>query len=160
MVVFALLLLLATPQVLPQELFTSHCASCHGEDARGTAQGPGLAMNSRVAEQSEAQLRAYIQHGNPGAGMPSFSDLSPDDLTALAKYLRRLNKDTFAGPVAATAPVNKITWGAPQPGDWLTYNGNVSANRYSPLKQIGTANISSLRLKWVFPLSYFGLETT
>ena len=54
----------------------------------------------------------------------------------------------------------KITWGAPQPGDWLTYNGNDSANRYSPLKQIDTANVSSLKLKWVFPISYFGLETT
>ena len=54
----------------------------------------------------------------------------------------------------------KITWGAPQPGDWLTYDGNYSANRYSPLKQITTANVSSLKLKWVFPISYFGLEVT
>src|ERR1035437_7530569 len=54
----------------------------------------------------------------------------------------------------------KITWGAPQPGDWLTYNGNKSANRYSPLKQITTANVSALKLKWVFPIPYFGLEVT
>jgi glucose dehydrogenase len=160
MVVLTLLLLLSAQQLLPQELFTTRCAPCHGEDARGTAQGPGLAMNPRVAEQTEEQLRAYIQHGNPGAGMPSFSDLPSDDLTVVAKYLRRLNKDTFAGPVSAKEPLRKITWGDPQPGDWLTYNGNVSGNRYSPLKQISTANVSSLKLKWVFPMSYFGLETT
>jgi PQQ-dependent dehydrogenase (methanol/ethanol family) len=33
-------------------------------------------------------------------------------------------------------------------------------NRYSPLKQISTANVSSLKLKWVFPIQHFGLETT
>jgi len=160
MIVFALLFLQSAQQLLPQQFFASRCAACHGEDARGTAQGPGLAMNPRVAEQSEEQLRAYLVRGNPGAGMPSFSDLAADDLTSLAKFLRRINKDTFVGPVAAKEPIRETTWGAPQPGDWRTYNGNVSANRYSPLKQISTANVSSLKLKWVFPLSYFGLEST
>ena len=47
MIAFALLLFLSS-----QQLFNDHCASCHGEDARGTAKGPGLAMNPRVAEQS------------------------------------------------------------------------------------------------------------
>ena len=92
--------------------------------------------------------------------MPSFADLPAADLASLAKYLRRINADTIVGPVTAPEPTRKITWGAPQPGDWLTYNGNDSANRYSPLKQISTANVSSLKLKWVFPIAYFGLETT
>src|ERR1051326_5673245 len=51
--------------------FTTQCAPCHGTDGLGTAQGPALAMNRRVAEQSAEQLAAYIQRGNPGAGMPS-----------------------------------------------------------------------------------------
>jgi PQQ-dependent dehydrogenase (methanol/ethanol family) len=160
MIVIALLLLLSAQQLLPQQLFTDHCAACHGEDARGTAKGPGLAMNPRVAEQSVEQLHAYLEHGNTGAGMPSFTDLSADDLASLAKYLRRINTDTIVGPVTAMEPTRKITWGAPQPGDWLTYNGNDSANRYSPLKQISATNVSSLKLKWVFPISYFGLEVT
>ncbi len=159
MILFALLLLLTAQQLFSQQLFTNRCAACHGEDARGTAKGPGLAMNPRVAEQSAEQLRAYLEHGNPGAGMPSFADLAGDDLVTLARYLRRINVETIVRPVAATEP-RKITWGAPQPGDWLTYNGNDSANRYSPLKQISTANVASLKLKWVFPISYFGLETT
>jgi PQQ-dependent dehydrogenase (methanol/ethanol family) len=165
MIVLALLLLLSAEQLfpqqlLPQKLFANHCAACHGEDARGTAQGPGLAMNPRVAEQSAEQLRAYLERGNIGAGMPSFADLPAGDLASLAKYLGRINVDTIAGPVTAMEPAREIAWGAPQPGDWLTYNGNDSANRYSPLKQITTANVSSLKLKWVFPISYFGLEVT
>ncbi|MFZ0593835.1 MAG: PQQ-binding-like beta-propeller repeat protein [Bryobacteraceae bacterium] len=155
MIAFALLLFLS-----PQQLFNEHCASCHGEDARGTAKGPGLAMNPRVAQQSADQLRVFLERGNIAAGMPSFSDLGAKDLMALAKYLRVLNMGTIAGPTTAAGPIRKISWGSPQPGDWLTYNGNDSANRYSPLKQITTANVSSLELKWLFPIQYFGLETT
>jgi PQQ-dependent dehydrogenase (methanol/ethanol family) len=160
MIVLALLFFLPPQQLLPQQLFTGHCAACHGGDARGTAKGPGLAANPRVAEQSAEQLSAYLERGNAGAGMPSFADLPAGDLASLAKYLRRINVDTIAGPVTAMEPARKIAWGAPQPGDWLTYNGNDSANRYSPLKQISAANVSSLKLKWVFPISYFGLEVT
>ncbi|HEY2014884.1 MAG TPA: PQQ-binding-like beta-propeller repeat protein [Bryobacteraceae bacterium] len=143
----------------PQQLFTERCAACHGEDAHGTAKAPGLALNPRVAAQSVEQLRAYLERGNAGAGMPSFADLKPGELASLAKYLRTLNVETIV-PAADTEPTRKISWGAPQPGDWRTYNGNDSANRYSPLKQIGTANVASLKLRWVFPMPSFGLETT
>ena len=112
---------------------------------------PGLALNPRVAEQSADQLRAYLEHGNPGAGMPSFADLPAADLVTLAKYLRRINADTVFGPVTATEPTRKITWGAPQPGDWLTYNGNDSANRYSPLKQIDAANVVLAQIEMGLP---------
>ena len=141
-------------------LFQNNCAGCHGEDARGTAKAPGLAMNQRVAGQSPEQLSAFLEQGNIAGGMPSFADLSAADRAALAKYLRRLNLGIIVRPPIPTQPTRKITWGPPKPGDWLTYNGNDSANRYSPLKEINTANVSSLKLKWVFPIQYFGLETT
>ena len=160
MIVLALLLLLSAQPLLAQQPFASRCAACHGDDARGTAKGPGLAMNPRVAEQSVEQLSGYLERGNPGAGMPSFSDVSADELASLVRYLRRINADTILVPMAAPGPASKIAWGPPQPGDWLTYNGNDSGNRYSPLDQIRTSNVSSLKLKWVFPISYFGLETT
>ena len=160
MIVSALFLLLAARPLLAQQPFTSHCAGCHGEDARGTAQGPGLALNPRVAEQTAEQLRAYLERGNPGAGMPSFADLPAAELVSLATYLRRINVETIVAPVTSMESSRKVTWGAPQPGDWLTYNGNDSSNRYSPLTQIRTTNVSSLKLKWVFPISYFGLEVT
>ncbi len=159
MLFLALLFILCLP-LFPQQPFVTRCAPCHGADARGTAQAPGLALNPRVAEQSVDQLRAYLEHGNPGAGMPSFSDLPAADLTALVTYLRRINVNTILQSMAPPALARKLTWGPPQPGDWLTYNGNLSANRYSPLDQIRVSNVSSLKLQWVFPLPYFGLETT
>jgi PQQ-dependent dehydrogenase (methanol/ethanol family) len=159
----ALLLLpqhVLSQQSASQTLFQKNCAGCHGEDARGTAKAPGLAMNQRVAGQTPEELTAFLAQGNIADGMPSFADLSVADRAALAKYLRRLNLGIIVRPPVPTQPTRKITWGPPKAGDWLTYNGNVSANRYSPLKEINTANVSSLKLKWIFPIQYFGLETT
>lgn len=158
--VYTLVFGLAGIPLSGQQPFATHCAACHGEDGRGTAKGPGLAMNPRVAVQSVAQLRSYLERGNVSAGMPSFSDLPPADLQALARYLLRLNVETIIPPPPAADAARKTTWGPPQPGDWRSYNGDDSANRYSPLKQITTANVQSLKLKWVFPIQYFGLEVT
>ncbi len=158
MLLFLFLLLLQSPS--PQQLFVDNCASCHGTDARGTAQGPGLTMNPRVAGQSQQQLRSFLEQGNVAAGMPAFGDLPPAHLKAIAGFLREMNADTILPTITASDPARNLTWGPPQSGDWLTYNGNESGNRYSPLKEINTANVSSLKLKWIFPISYFGLEVT
>jgi PQQ-dependent dehydrogenase (methanol/ethanol family) len=157
-VLFFLPQLLVSQNAPTDQLFRRNCAACHGDDARGSAQGPGVANNPRVAEQSEIVLRAFLERGNPAAGMPSFSELPAEQLTAIAKYVLRLNNDTILVPPATG--VRKITWGDPQPGDWLTYNGNDSGNRYSPINEINTSNVASLKLKWVFPIQHFGLEVT
>ena len=142
----------------PRELFDQQCLGCHGEQGRGTAKGPALGMNPRVAEQSAEQLAAYLERGNAAAGMPPFVDLTAADRLGLARYVLHLNVETITRP--APEPLRTVNWGPPQPGDWLTYNGDDSANRYSPLGQITRANVGSLKLKWVFPIQYFGIETT
>jgi PQQ-dependent dehydrogenase (methanol/ethanol family) len=149
-----------SPQVQAPPVFALQCAGCHGEDALGTAKGPALALNQRVAEQSADALAAFLQRGNPAGGMPSFADLAANDRATLAGYLLRINVETITKPAPLAATTRPTTWGAPQPGDWRTYNGSDSGNRYSPLEQITTANVATLELKWVFPIQYFGLETT
>jgi PQQ-dependent dehydrogenase (methanol/ethanol family) len=64
----------------------------------------------------------------------------------------------------------------PKAGEWPTFNGNVSGNRYSPLTQINKSNVRTLSVKWTFSIplwslfhpdtpyyrqnmQYFGLET-
>lgn len=141
--------------------YKQRCAPCHGEDARGSAKGPGLANNPRVASQTADQLRAYLEKGNPGAGMPAFADAPEKELSALARYLRGLNSETILNPTAtAPRPARAGTPPPPTPGDWITYNGHPSGNRYSLHNQINTANVAQLQLKWVFPINNFGLETT
>ena len=65
----------------------------------------------------------------------------------------------------------------PRPGDWPSYNGKLSGNRYSDLAEINTRNVQQLGIKWVFTvplwkqflpdtayfnenMKYFGLEVT
>ncbi|HTS25407.1 MAG TPA: PQQ-binding-like beta-propeller repeat protein [Bryobacteraceae bacterium] len=153
-----LLLLLLAPAAGAadgQKLFRERCAECHGADARGTGKGPGLAGSPRLSGKPADQIRAFVEAGNPDAGMPSFH-LPAEELDALSAYVRSLN----AGATIAGASGKRVTWSTPEPGDWLTYNGNPNANRYSELKQIHRANVGSLRLQWIFPMAYYGLETT
>jgi alcohol dehydrogenase (cytochrome c) len=163
MILVALLLILisapASAQSDQYQRFVARCAECHGTDARGTAKGPGLAMNPRVAVQTVDDLADYLRRGNPAAGMPSFGDLDADERLVLARYLRRINVETIIPPPAAV-PDRPITFGPPQPGDWRTYNGDDSGNRYSRHALINTSTIDALRLQWVFPMSYAGLEVT
>lgn len=325
---FALLaLLIASPlaaqssEIDIQQTYAKLCAGCHGADARGSQQGPGLAGNLRLRRRNAQSLRNVITRGIPAAGMPGFelpapvldglvalvvslnasaadskvpgdpdaggalffgkaqcgschmvsgrgSALGPDlsaiarDLTvdqlreallspsarivpgyelvtlalkrggtvrgfarsrtafgiaiqdlqgglhthateSIAKVTSETNsfmpvakvndeelRDLIAflsrqtgvrpGPVSGVTPsANGISFERilkPSPGDWLTYNGNLNANRYSPLTQINRSNVSQLALQWTYSvplwtqflpdspyyhenMRYFGLET-
>lgn len=48
----------------------------------------------------------------------------------------------------------------PHQGDWPTYNGVLSGNRYSSLDQINNHNVGSLQLQWVYSLNSPELEMT
>ena len=48
----------------------------------------------------------------------------------------------------------------PRRGEWPTYNGEVSGNRYSTLDQIKVANVAQLAPQWSYTIPYFGLEAT
>ena len=157
------LLLLTAASVLSAQApapFLENCSACHGADGRGSAQGPGLYQNPRISEQTQDQLRDYLRHGNLDTGMPAFASLSADDLTAILRFLRRLNVETILMPPVPDPAASPIKIAQPQPGEWRTYNGDYSGNRYSRLNQISTANAANLRLQWVFPMTYFGIETT
>jgi PQQ-dependent dehydrogenase (methanol/ethanol family) len=305
-----------------QETYAKLCSGCHGADAHGSQQGPGLAGNAGVRRRSEQSLRSVITKGIPAAGMPPFP-MPEAELDALVKLVKSLNspaadskvpgdqaagKEFFFGQgqcaschmvygagepvgpdlsnvareltvdqirqalvqpggqttagyalvnvrlrdgrtlrgfvrsrtrfdmqlqdlqgefhavaldqvaslqeekqslmpavkatpgelqnliaylsslsgvhagaptVSRNAPAGGIDFARimkPKPGDWITYNGNVSGNRYSPLTQIHAGNVNKLTLRWTFSIPlwsqflpdtpyyhenmrYFGLET-
>ena len=72
------------------EIYARLCAGCHGVDAHGTQQGPGLAGNLRVRRRSMRSLQNVISKGIPAAGMPGF-DLPEPTIEALAKLVMSLN---------------------------------------------------------------------
>ncbi|MBI3695204.1 MAG: c-type cytochrome, partial [Acidobacteria bacterium] len=88
---------------------------------------------------------------------------SPKQLEDLIAYLSRL---TGVAPGATVVPGNE-SGGVDfarivraKPGDWLTYDGKLSGNRYSELSQIHTGTVNRLVLKWASPIPHFGLEVT
>lgn len=53
-------------------------------------------------------------------------------------------------PMLASAQVTPEAIAKPPNGEWLSYHGDYSARRHSPLTQITTANVKALVPKWVF----------
>jgi quinohemoprotein ethanol dehydrogenase len=62
---------------------------------------------------------------------------------------------------AATGQIDDERLKHPQPGEWITYNGSLNEQRYSPLDQINDRNVTGLKLVWSFSTnSTRGLEAT
>lgn len=90
----------------------------------------------------------------PKSLMPTV-EASKEELQNLLAYLCQLS-----GPKAgASESTEKIGTGVsfsdlvdPTPGEWPSYHGRLSGNRYSPLKQIDADNLSALAPKWLFSI--------
>lgn len=66
-----------------------------------------------------------------------------------------------ATALPAQVPYSRILNSGREPQNWLTYSGNYSGQRYSPLNQITTANVARLQVDWVFQTyTTEGFETT
>ena len=75
-----------------KKLFTETCASCHGEDGKGSVHG-GAPFTDALNEQLIGQL---VRNGRNK--MPAFGDLySSQDLRDLAGYVLKLSDTLRAG---------------------------------------------------------------
>lgn len=81
-------------EINPKNLFEYHCATCHGEDGKGTRRGrelksPNLADPDWHAKKKDEEILNSITNGKNK--MPRWSDkLKPEEIQALAKYVRKL----------------------------------------------------------------------
>jgi PQQ-dependent dehydrogenase (methanol/ethanol family) len=102
--------LVLSPALLAQtpatQTYAKLCAGCHGADARGTQQGPGLAGNATVRRRSVANLRRVISNGIPAAGMPAF-DLPAETIDALAALVVSLNASAAESSVPGDRTAGK-----------------------------------------------------
>lgn len=84
--------------------YAKMCAGCHGDDAHGSQQGPGLAGSASVRRRSAQNLKNVITKGIANTGMPAF-DLPAATVDALVTMIVGLNasaaESTFAGDAAA-----------------------------------------------------------
>ncbi len=69
----------------------------------------------------------------------------------LVAFLSRLTSD--GAPPQMWSPPTASPPRAFAAGDWPTYNGDWSGNRYSTLKEIDTTNVHHLAPAWIFPVA-------
>jgi PQQ-dependent dehydrogenase (methanol/ethanol family) len=83
----------AQSQLRPEQIFSQHCAACHGEDASGTDRGLPLVRSRRLRTRSTAEIHDIIRNGTTG-GMPPFA-LPENQLQSLAAFIRSMNATAF-----------------------------------------------------------------
>ncbi|MDH5423739.1 MAG: c-type cytochrome [Gammaproteobacteria bacterium] len=95
-----------------QQLFENNCSVCHGTKGGGGV-GIPLALPSFINSVSDNYLRKTIRYGRPGRVMPSFNNLSDDEILSIVNYMR-----TWTGKKGKTFSKHNIT-GNPQAGGKL-----------------------------------------
>jgi len=81
-------------------VFSSRCAACHGTEGGGGELGPSIV--NRIPLRADADLEAVVREGLPGAGMPSFGNLSKAESSDLIAFLRALRPRGGTGAQRAT----------------------------------------------------------
>jgi len=77
-----------------ETLFADNCAACHGQDLRGTNQGPSLLSEVYVpSHHSDGSFLLAVQNGSPAhhwnfGNMPPVEGLTPEDVEAIVAYVR------------------------------------------------------------------------
>src|SRR5215471_16182712 len=84
------------------------------------------------------------------------SRLSADELRNLVAYLGTLKERDVNKTASATIPggitYDRLRNSDAEPQNWMHYWGNYQGTHYSALRQITTANVSRLQMKWSVPL--------
>jgi cytochrome c oxidase cbb3-type subunit 3 len=110
--------------------FGAQCGFCHGKDATGGESGPDLTRAELVAQDTRGdKVGPVIRAGRPNAGMPSFNNLSEDDLSAIVAFLHS-QMDKFAelgGGRRSVEPADLATGNAAAGREYFNGNGKCSS---------------------------------
>ncbi len=106
-----------------------------------------------MAHRTEA-LRASPSNAVPGR---------PRGLVAISFLLVTLGATGAMAQSDVTSrgvPYDRLVRAAETPEDWLTYNGDYAGRRFSPLDQINTSNVGTLRAEWAYQTDAGLVETS
>ncbi len=68
--------------------YAAHCASCHGDNYRGSAIGPSLLVPELAGGNTLEEISRSIANGNAERGMPAWRDSwSADDIRSMAVFM-------------------------------------------------------------------------
>ncbi|HTB13432.1 MAG TPA: PQQ-binding-like beta-propeller repeat protein [Bryobacteraceae bacterium] len=150
---------MAVAQVPAEKQFAQICAACHGEGGSGGDRAPALTNNRGLRSRTEAQIADIIKNGTPG-GMPGFP-LKPDDLAAMAGWVRSLNMSALdTKPEGDVAAGEKLFFGSAQCSTchMVHGRGKVQGPDLSDIARKST--VRELGLVLDDPTSQMGIHTT
>lgn len=131
-------------------LYGQHCATCHGEGARGKA-GPDLV--AFTGRNTDWIFFSTVKWGRPGTAMAAQA-LDDREIWDTHAYLKHA-----AARFVRTAPPREISIDAAniressaRPDEWLTYAGNYAGHRHTSLSAISKRNVRQLRVAWIAQL--------
>ena len=81
-----------------EEVYQANCARCHGEDLRGTDQGPSqLSVVYEPSHHSDQSYVAAITQGSPAhhwdfGDMPPVEGLDQDEMASVIAYIRSVQE--------------------------------------------------------------------
>jgi len=138
-------------------LYDTNCSFCHGEDARGGAEGgPNLIRSDYLLrDQNGEVLATIVQNGIPGTAMPKFT-LSTTDLSDIAAFIHNFGISS-RDPGRLRPP--SIVVGDPKRGQAYFQAKCASCHAVTgDLKGIGSRidDPRILQQTWIMPLVYGG----
>lgn len=123
--------LIANATPIGQQLFEQNCSACHGSKGQGGV-GIPLSLPSFIDSVSDNYLRKSIRYGRPGRVMPSFSNLSDNEVLSIVKYMR-----TWTGNKGKTFSKRHVK-GNPKAGKKLFNQYCVSCHNAGGTGGVGT----------------------
>jgi alcohol dehydrogenase (cytochrome c) len=149
-----------------KELFSQHCALCHGALGQGGA-GPDLSNPAWQRGITDAELDRIMRQGISGTAMPSFAGkLNEQDRAELIRHLRSLSELALQPTTEAKARKVEVSGerllaSGQDMDSWLMYGRDYANRRFSPLTEINQTNVQNLVPVWSFQTGVpGGLEAT
>lgn len=97
-----------------QTIYESHCAFCHGANAKGGESGPDLIRSVTVLDDEKGdKIGAVVLNGRPDKGMPKFP-LAQAQIVDIATFL---HQRVFDAAQRSTYQVHNIVTGNAQAGE-------------------------------------------
>src|SRR5262249_28420329 len=87
--------------------------------------------------------------------MPA-TNATNDEMRDLLAFLTRLTDGALTNAAVFTKGTDPNAFAEianPKPGNWPTYNGQLSGNRHSGIDEINLSNVAKLAPKWMFPIA-------
>jgi mono/diheme cytochrome c family protein len=150
---------------LGEPLYKQNCATCHGEDARGS-QGPNLVRSVVVLhDEKDEEIGPVIKQGRTQGGMPAFPQLSAADIHNIGQYLKMqvelaANRGTYGSTYGDLR--NKVT-GDPAAGEaFFKANCTACHNPTGDLAHIGSKfrQAAQLQQRFLWPQTLGSAKAT